>query len=61
MTTHHLDALRSWVAQQVGLAAPELEFIAGDASPRQYYRVRCPTGQLGGVFLHCHDVAAFRK
>ena len=47
MTTHHLDALRSWVAQQVGLAAPELEFIAGDASPRQYYRVRCPTGQLG--------------
>ena len=47
MTTHHLDALRSWVAQQVGLAAPELEFIAGDASPRQYYRVRCPAGQLG--------------
>ena len=47
MTTHHLDALRSWVAQQVGLSAPELEFIAGDASPRQYYRVRCHTGQLG--------------
>ena len=47
MTTHHLDALRSWVAQQVGLSAPELEFIAGDASPRQYYRVRCDTGQLG--------------
>ncbi len=32
---------------QVGLSAPELEFIAGDASPRQYYRVRCHTGQLG--------------
>ena len=47
MTTHHLDALRSWVAQQVGLSAPELEYIAGDASPRQYYRVRCNTGQLG--------------
>ena len=47
MTTHHLDALRNWVAQQVGRAAPELEFIAGDASPRQYYRVRCHTGQLG--------------
>ena len=47
MTTHHLDALRNWVAHQVGLAAPELEFIAGDASPRQYYRVRCNTGQVG--------------
>ena len=47
MTTHHLDALRNWVAQQVGLSAPELEFIAGDASPRQYYRVRCHHGQLG--------------
>ena len=47
MSTHHLDALRDWVAQQVGLSAPELEFIAGDASPRQYYRVRCHTGQLG--------------
>ena len=47
MTTHHLDALRNWVAHQVGLAAPELEFIAGDASPRQYYRVRCHNGQLG--------------
>ena len=47
MTTYDLDALRSWVAQQVGLSAPELEFIAGDASPRQYYRVRCHTGQLG--------------
>ena len=46
MTTHHLDALRSWVAQQLGFSAPELEFIAGDASPRQYYRVRCNTGQL---------------
>ena len=47
MSTHHLDALRNWVAQQVGRAAPELEFIAGDASPRQYYRVRCHNGQLG--------------
>ena len=47
MTAHHLDALRSWVAQHVGLSAPELEFIAGDASPRQYYRVRSNTGQLG--------------
>ena len=47
MTKHHLDALRNWVARQVGLSAPELEFIAGDASPRQYYRVRCHTGQLG--------------
>ena len=47
MTIHDLDALQSWVAQQVGLSAPELEFIAGDASPRQYYRVRCHTGQLG--------------
>ena len=47
MSTHHLDALRDWVAQQVGLSAPELELIAGDASPRQYYRVRSNTGQLG--------------
>ena len=47
MTAHHLDALQSWVAQQVGLSAPELELIAGDASPRQYYRVRCHNAQLG--------------
>ena len=49
MTTNHLDALRSWVAQQLGLSAPELEFIAGDASPRQYYRVRCLTASQLGV------------
>ena len=49
MTTHHLDALHSWVAQQLGLDASELELIAGDASPRQYYRVGCLTDGLLGV------------
>ena len=49
MTTHHLDALQSWVAQQPGLDASELELIAGDASPRQYYRVGCLTDGLLGV------------
>ena len=47
------NGLPDWIAQELGCAREEVAFemIAGDASPRRYYRVGYPAGALNGKRL----------
>ena len=47
------DGLPDWIAQQLGCAREQiaLDMVAGDASPRRYYRVICSADTVSGERL----------
>ena len=66
--SHHLTGLAEWIAEALQCAPShiEIELIAGDASPRRYYRVtlirRISEMTWGGganAILHRDGVASF--
>ncbi len=55
--THQPDGLAQWIAQQLRCAPDEfsLQLVAGDASPRRYYRV---TARHGAMTLDTREITS---